>query len=244
MGNRGRYRGLLVALALGVFAVVLLLLLRNPNRVDAPRPPSRSPTDTRHTRSVRSSDLPSATSSGATQATDASAAATQTERTPTASNRESRGAPRSAAPRRDNFTSEQDLSSAGGRSSGAPPVRAFAARNAEAVVRTASGSIRLEPDAAGDFPQVVAAPGGTAEVSVVYADAEGPRETILQAEDGGVFPGGGIVRIAPLDDRNAIRFSFVASAQRGHHRVTLRRGADVKAFDFWVETGTEQGGTP
>ena len=127
---------------------------------------------------------------------------------------------------------------------GGVPVRGFVSRDAEAVVRTADGSIRLVPDPAGDFPQIVTTPGATAEVSVVYADGDGPREAVLQAEDGGAFAGGGVVRTAPLNDRNALLFAYVVSTQRGHHRVTLRRGADVKVLDFWVETGTEQGGTP
>ena len=127
---------------------------------------------------------------------------------------------------------------------GGVPVRGFVSRDAEAVVRTADGSIRLGPDPAGAFPQIGTTPGATAEVSVVYADGDGPREAVLQAEDGGAFAGGGVVRTAPLNDRNALLFAYVVSTQRGHHRVTLRRGADVKALDFWVETGTEQGGTP
>ena len=122
--------------------------------------------------------------------------------------------------------------------------RPFPPRDAEAVVTTGAGTFRLDPDPAGDFPQILTGPQSTAEVRVAYADREGPADVILQVEDGGTLAGGDVVRPVRLGENNSLHFAFVTSVQRGHHRVTLRRGADVKALDFWVETEREQGGTP
>ncbi len=99
--------------------------------------------------------------------------------------------------------------------------------DADAVVTTGAGTFRLAPDPAGDFPPLVTGPQSTAEVRVAYADREGPETVVLQAEDGGEFAGGGIVRSIRLEDGAAVRFTFVTGPQAGHHRVSVRRGADL-----------------
>jgi hypothetical protein len=92
-------------------------------------------------------------------------------------------------------------------------------------------------------------PGETVDVTVRYDGTAGdPPNVILQAEDGGTFTNGSPVLLAAIDSGNAIRFRFLCSPQAGTHRITLRRGADVKGMDFWVEKGSPRsegrGGLP
>ncbi len=132
---------------------------------------------------------------------------------------------------------------------GRPQTMVEAPPGATAAIRTSQGNQTLLPDALGEFPRVGVKPGEAVDVMVRYEGAPGdPPHVILQAEDGGTFTNGSPVLVAAVDSADAIRFRFRCSPQAGTHRITLRRGTDVKGMDFWVEGGTARsermGGPP
>jgi len=120
--------------------------------------------------------------------------------------------------------------------------RPSAPLGASARIERADGqSVELGADEeTGCFPTVVVEGGSTNRIEVRYAqaDPEYPPEISVHVEDGGYLGNGQWVQAVPLEGNRA-QFEFVTSDQSGHHRLTLRRGADTKVLDLWVEGHTE-----
>jgi hypothetical protein len=68
-----------------------------------------------------------------------------------------------------------------------------------------------------------------------YLPGSQPGDTyILQAEDGGFFPGQKLkgARAVNVDQAGQLGFDFQVSDQNGIYRVVLRSGGSVNVFNF------------
>jgi hypothetical protein len=105
---------------------------------------------------------------------------------------------------------------------------------AEATVSAGGKNYVLQPNQIGNFQRVYVEPGAIVPVKVTYPEGEAGEKLIIQAEDGGRLDSGKPVNVDELDQNKSLTFKFLLTNQIGVHRVTLRKGADVKTLDFWV----------
>jgi hypothetical protein len=62
---------------------------------------------------------------------------------------------------------------------------------------------------------------------------EGDAVTV-QVEDGGQLDTKTQAKIAKVDGKGRINFKYRVTGERGAFRVVVRKGAEVKTFEFWV----------
>jgi hypothetical protein len=103
-----------------------------------------------------------------------------------------------------------------------------------AVVDTGGGTSTLTVDAAGEFPRVITKARQQVDIRITYPRGEPGQPVFVEAQDGGELDTRSIAKLGALDDSKSLRFAFTTSNFDGTHRVVLRKGADVKVFDFWV----------
>lgn len=92
----------------------------------------------------------------------------------------------------------------------------------------------LTPNELGLFPRVVVGAKSKIQITAAYPGAAEGEQVVISAEDGGQLDNGKPVMIAALGANGVANFNFTTSADEGVFRVTLRKGADEKQFDFWV----------
>jgi hypothetical protein len=94
--------------------------------------------------------------------------------------------------------------------------------------------LALTPNEIGLFPRVLVEAKTKINISAAYTGARAGEQIVVSAEDGGQLDNGKPVMIAALGANGTVNFNFTTSADEGVFRVTLRKGADEKQFDFWV----------
>ena len=94
-------------------------------------------------------------------------------------------------------------------------------------------SFDLAPNQLGVFQRVYVGARSQIAVKVDYPKAVNGDPVIIQVQDGGQLDNGTVVQKGEIKDGN-VAFNFRATENAGIHRVSLRKGSDVKTLDFWV----------
>jgi hypothetical protein len=111
--------------------------------------------------------------------------------------------------------------------------------NPEAAVVEFGGVRRaVEANPRGEFHRVAVAPSALITASVPFLDADAGTRVVVQVEDGGALRGSAAAGAVTLGADHCAHVEFQVSRYDGLHRVTFRRGADVRVLQFWA--GPEQ----
>lgn len=94
-------------------------------------------------------------------------------------------------------------------------------------------SFDLVPNQLGIFQRIYVASRAQIAVKVEYPKASTGDPITIQVQDGGQLDNGTVVQQGEIKDGN-VAFHFRATENPGIHRVSLRKGSDVKTLDFWV----------
>jgi hypothetical protein len=96
------------------------------------------------------------------------------------------------------------------------------------VTRTVSANERDE------YHRLIVPASTNLTAVVPFAEAE-PGELIpVQADDGGLIQGLPVQGNATVDNNHKVTIAYQVPASDGMHRVTLRRGGEIKVLEFWV----------
>lgn len=103
-----------------------------------------------------------------------------------------------------------------------------------AVVELDGESYELSVNQVGYFERVRVQPEQKIPVVVNCPDGFAGQYVVVEVEDGGLLDTGKIVKTVRLDERKQVAFTMQVSGNAGIHRVSLRRGANLKVLDLWV----------
>ena len=120
-------------------------------------------------------------------------------------------------------------------SRGAGPAASAAEGAPTAVVEVNGESYELSVNQIGYFQRVYALPEQKIPVVVNCPDGFAGEYVMVSMEDGGLLETGRMAKAVQLDDQKQVAFTAQMSGNAGIHRVSLRRGGDLKVLDFWVE---------
>jgi len=102
-----------------------------------------------------------------------------------------------------------------------------------ATVTVGRKTQRLKPNSADCFPRVYTQPGQMVEITLHYPGADG-QKLIVGVDDGGSLADGKAVQVLQLDRSGKATFVFQVGEQPGVYRLSLKRGKDYKALNFWA----------
>ena len=114
------------------------------------------------------------------------------------------------------------------------PTRECPGEMVAAMVNASGRKYSLTPNQVGNFDRVRVQPQEKIPVTISYPGGVAGETVVIQAEDGGQFEDGGMAREVQLDAQRTLAFLFQVTNEPGEHRVTLRKGNDVKVLEFWV----------
>jgi len=121
-----------------------------------------------------------------------------------------------------------DVAAPGGQNPARPP------EMVQGKITLAGKPHLYTPNAVGSFPRIQVSPNQNLPAELFFSAGK-PGETILvTAVDGGLVDGRPSALRTQLDVANKVAFKFTAGEAPGIYRVTVRRGREVKALEFWV----------
>ena len=102
-----------------------------------------------------------------------------------------------------------------------------------ATVTVGGKTQRLKPNSADCYPRVYTQLGQTVEITLHYPGADG-QKLIVGVDDGGSLADGKAVQVLQFDRSGKATFVFRVGEQPGVYRLSLKRGKDYKALNFWA----------
>lgn len=103
-----------------------------------------------------------------------------------------------------------------------------------ALVNVDGESIRVLPNARGEYHRLRVPSAATITAAVPFPGAN-PGDVIdVETEDGGLLQGAGSQGTVVVNSARRAPVDYRAGGQDGLYRVTLRRGGETRVLEFWV----------